>query len=256
VQFPFACRWPFVVVAVLLVTVFTGVAPAQKPQATLPQVYLDTTWNPPVGGNTWAVHTAAQFSSALSASVPGDIIVLDAGTTYVGNFILPSKSNPNNNWIYIISSALANLPEGQRVSPADASNMAKIVTANVMPALQINGGANHWRLAGLEITTASTQGCQANHNPPINCFTYFLLGPQSGVTPEPDSFTVDRCYMHGKHKIDLTRAIEANASNFAVVDSYLDDIHYIGAEAQGIFQRQEGTEEIEHAVSSRKPLRA
>ncbi len=225
----------FKTVSLAFLVVFAGLAIAQVPVAQLPRVYIDSTYALPTGGTTWAAHTAAQFSSAIKTASPGDVIVLDAGVTYSGNFVLPAKANSNNKWIYVISSALAKMPAGQRVSPALAANMPKIVTPNVAPAIQINGGANHWRLAGLEITSASTQGCQPTHSPAINCFTYFLVGPQNGaVTPEPDSFAIDRCYIHGSPTIDLQRAVLANASNFAVVDSYLDDIHMIGVEAQGI----------------------
>src|ERR1017187_4443579 len=116
-------RWPAILLAALVVTGFTAVAPAQKPQATLPQVYIDTTWNPPVGGTTWAAHTAAQFTSALTASVPGDVIVLDAGVSYAGSFRIPAKVNPNQQWIYVVSSNLVNLPAGNRVSPANVADM-------------------------------------------------------------------------------------------------------------------------------------
>jgi hypothetical protein len=172
-----------------MVCAFTAVAPAQKPQAALPRVFIDTTWNPPVGSTTWAAHTSAQLSSALNSSVPGDTIVLDAGSTYGGYFQLPAKSNPNNKWIYIISSALANLPAGRRVSPANASSMPKIVTPNVAADFQVNGGAK-WRLAGLELTAASNypSGCPTT----ANCITYFLVGSQLNPTPLPDSIVIDR----------------------------------------------------------------
>ncbi len=161
--------------------------------------------------------------------------MLDAGVTYTGNFTLPVKSNPNNKWTYIISSALSNLPAGTRVSSTNAHSMPKIVTNNVLPALQLNAGANHWRLAGIEVTSASTQGCQPTHNPPINCYTYFLIGPTNGsATPLPDSIYIDRSYIHGLPTIDLQRAIAANVSNFAIVDSDIDEVHMIGVEAQGI----------------------
>ena len=227
-------RWPAVLLVALVVCAFSAAAPAQKPVAQLPQVYIDTTWNPPVGGTTWAAHTAAQLSSALSSAVPGDIIVLDAGATYTGNFQLPAKVNPSGKWIYIESSAIASLPAGTRVSPANASNMAKIVTTTVAPVLQTNGGSNHWRLAGLEITSASTQGCRPTHTPPINCYTYSLVGPYSSSTPLPDSVTVDRCYIHGSSSIDLQRAILANISNFAVIDSYISDVHMYGTDTQAV----------------------
>src|SRR5271169_4550568 len=58
-------RWPVTLSLALVICAFTAVAAAQEPQAALPNAYIDTTWNPPVGGTTWAAHTAAQFSSAL-----------------------------------------------------------------------------------------------------------------------------------------------------------------------------------------------
>src|ERR1019366_1178009 len=82
-----------VVLVVLVVCGLLASAPAKEPQAVLPQVYIDTTWNPPVGGTTWAAHTSAQLSTAITKSSPGDIIVLDAGATYSGNFVLPAKTN-------------------------------------------------------------------------------------------------------------------------------------------------------------------
>ena len=149
-------RWPAALVLPLMVCTFTAIAAAQKPVAQLPQVYIDTTWNPPVGGTTWAAHTAAQFTQALNSSQPGDIIVLDAGATYTGNFAVPAKFNPNNQWIYVISSALANLPVGQRVSPANVANMPRIITPNVSADLLLNSGANHWRFAGINMTSNSS----------------------------------------------------------------------------------------------------
>ncbi len=214
--------------------VLTTVAAGQKPVAELPRVHIDTTWQEPKGGKTWKAHTADDLTKALAESAPGDVIALDAGTTYTGTFVLPAKDNPNKRWIYIVSSAMAKFQEGKRVTPQDAANMPKIVTPTVAPAFQISGGANHWRLAGLEITSASTKGCQPDHSPPINCFTYFLVGPQGAPNPEPDSFTIDRCYVHGSPTIDLQHAITANVSTFALIDSYLDDIHMIGVEAQGV----------------------
>lgn len=214
---------------------FMAPAWAQKPVAELPRVHIDTAWKEPAGGKTWQAHTAEEFSNALAKSAPGDVIVLDAGATYVGNFALPAKDNPEKKWIYVESSALAKLPAGKRVSPDDAAQMPKIVTPNVSPSLQINSAANHWRLAGLEVTSASTQGCQPNHLPKaINCFTYILVGPSGNTAVEPDSFTIDRCYIHASPTIDIQHAIVGNESNLAVVDSYISDIHLYGAEAQGI----------------------
>ncbi len=218
---------PLVLVMALIVCALTSVALAQKPQAILPRLHINTAWNPPTGGTTWAAHTPAQLTSALNAAAPGDIIVLDAGRTYVGNFYLTAKSNPNNKWIYIMSSAIAKLAAGHRVAPADAVHMPRIVTTNVIAAFQVNGGANHYRLAGLEMTTASTY-CQTGRN----CMTYFLVGSQSYPTPLPDSIVIDRCFIHGNPKHDLQSGVTGNATNFAVVDSYLSAIHSKGLDSQ------------------------
>jgi len=222
----------------LIILMLTGFAVSQKPRPILPQVYIDTTWNLPTGGTTWAAHTSAQLSSALNASVPGDIIVLDAGVTYTGNFTLSAKSNPLNKWIYVVSSQLPKLPVGIRTSPTKTASMPRLVTANVSPVFHFNSGASHWRFAGLEITSASVQGCNPTHNPPINCFTYSLVDTASSPAVLPDSITFDRNYLHGTPAIDLQRAIQANMNNFALIDSYVSEVHMIGTDCQAVAQWQ------------------
>ncbi len=251
--------------ATFLLTVTTSDS-AGAPFPTPPQVYVDTTWNPPTSGTTWNVGCtgnlatdAANLQNAINSSVPGDVIVAAAGCTYSGNFVLPPKSNPNNQWIYIESSALANLPPpGTRVGPSDGQNMPTITTPNTGAAIiaecsgsgscTTNGtpyGANHFRLVGLQLTSTSTYGCQPSNNPPIACWSYYIVQAQSpddgsdGSTSHlSDSITVDRCYIHGltngANSQDVSHGIGANATNLAVIDSYISDIHITGTEAQGI----------------------
>jgi hypothetical protein len=209
-----------------------GTSSEQLPVPQLPQIYIDTTFNLPQGA-TWKAHTSTDFTNALNAANPGDTIVLDAGTTYSGNFTLPVKSNANHQWIYIISSALNSLPApGTRVNPTtDAANMPKIATPNVSPAITIPPGASNYRFVGLEMTSVSTQGC----HPSVNCFSYQLIymagKPAQGL---PDSITVDRCYLHGSPTQDVREGIIANGSNIAVVDSYISDIHESTIDSQAI----------------------
>jgi hypothetical protein len=217
-------------VSVAIIFVLCGVAAAQMPVPELPRTYIDTTWAQPTGGVRWLAHTSAQLASAISISSPGDTIVLDAGATYSGYFQLPAKTNPNNKWIYVISSALVKLPAGRRVAPADAANMPKIVTPNVAAVFQVNGGANHWRFAGIEMTSASTYVPAPKTSP--NGYTYFLVGSQSHPVPLPDSIVIDRCYIHGSPKQDVVTAVQGTASNYAIVDSYISDIHAPGQDSQ------------------------
>ncbi len=211
-----------------------AVASAQMPVAEPPRTSLDTIWNPPAGGKTWTVHTTEEFQNALKASIPGDIIVLDAGKSYTGNFQLPPKANPSHKWIYIESSSMDKMAAGKRVSPSDAANMPKIVTPNVTAAVSANGGSSYWRLAGLEITTASAQGCNPKHSPPANCFSYVLIDTPSSSAGLSDSITVDRCFIHASPDLDVQHAIVANSTNFSLVDSYVSDIHMAGSESQAV----------------------
>ena len=203
-----------------------------------PRVYINTTWNPPSGA-TWHARISADLQNALNSAHPGDTIVLDAGSVYTGNFTLPAKANPISQWIYIQSSALSRLPApGVRIGPSNTPNMAKIVTPNSTAALNPLPGANHYRLVGLEVTTASNQGCNAGTVPPTNCFTYFLFGQMDGglghPTQLPDSITFDRVYMHGSPTQDVREGIQGNVTNLAVIDSYISDIHQGWADSQAI----------------------
>ena len=219
-------------VVILLLTAFAG---AQMPVPEPPRTYIDTSWNSPLGGSVWKAHTSADFTNALNSSLPGDIIILDAGSVYTGNFTLPAKANPNKKWIYIESSGLSRLPAaGTRIDPKYVSQMPKIVTPNAGAAISPAPGADHWRLVGLEITSASNQGCNPTNNPPINCFTYFLFGWQSNNLSLPDSITVDRCYLHGSPTQDVREGVQANGTNFAVIDSYISDIHQSTFDSQAI----------------------
>jgi hypothetical protein len=226
-----------ILVAVLFLS---ALAAAQAPAPQLPKVYIDTTWRQPTAGVTWSAHSSTDFQNALNASHPGDVIVLDAARVYSGNFTLPSKSNPGNLWIYVISTQQSKLPlPGTRINPtANAAYMPKIVTPNINPAINPLPGANHYRLAGLEITSTSTQGCNGNIVPLMNCYTYFLFGQPDGAmghpTSLPDSITIDRCYLHGSPTQDVREGVQANVSNMAVIDSYISDIHQSTSDSQAI----------------------
>jgi hypothetical protein len=228
-ELPALCR---IAQAGLLLMLAVLSARAQKPAAELPRVHLDTGWNEPKGGKRWAAHTSEELTTALTKSAPGDVIVLDAGVTYAGGFELPAKDNPSGKWTYIVSSAIAKLPEGKRVGPDDAANMPKLATPKTMPVFKVNGGANHWRLAGLEITTASTYVPQNSRSG--NGYTYFMIGSPFNQSPLPDSFTIDRCYIHGSPTQDVVTAVQGNAAKYAVIDSYISDIHAPGQDSQGI----------------------
>jgi hypothetical protein len=168
-----------------------------------------------------------QFKAALSGSVPGDVIVLDAGVVYSGNFTLPKKVNPSNKWIYITSSAYASLPgPGIRVSPADATHMPRIVSPGYTKPINVAWGANYWRVVGIEFGATSNYppGCGVPGQ--RKCNTGQMFGVDWAATYElPHHVYIDRCYLHGEDNQDVVIAAQMNWNYAALIDSYVSNIH-------------------------------
>ena len=77
---------------------------------------MDTTYAVP-SGRTTVVNAGGNLQAAINNAAPGDTLVLQAGATFTGPITLPNKSG--SGWIYIQSSAYANLPgPGTRVTPS------------------------------------------------------------------------------------------------------------------------------------------
>src|SRR5882724_5801853 len=203
------------VIASLLVGLVPGVA---QTLPELPRVFLDTTYVAPTGP-VIPVPAGADFQAALNAASPGTTLVLQAGATYTGNFTLPA--NPGPGWIYIVSSALSSLPEGTRVTPAQASLMPKLVSPNNNPVLSAGGGAQFYRLAGIEMTTNGGFG--------LNNDQYSLVAFAAG-----HDITVDRSYVHGGPTQYVRQGIQLNNARTAVIDSYLGEFHIGDGDSQGI----------------------
>jgi hypothetical protein len=174
----------------------------------------------PAGGN---------LQAALNGASPGDTIVLQAGATYVGNFVLPARAG--SSYIVIRTSALgAGFPaEGTRVGPADAPLMARLVTPNSAPAVSTASGAHHYRLVGLEIGVA-----------PDVTLNYGLVAfgdgssAQNSLAGVPHDLVLDRCYVHGNATGNMRRGVALNSAAAAVVDSYIAECHEVGADSQAI----------------------
>jgi hypothetical protein len=211
-----------VLVACASADAFAQTAPEQ------PRVFLDTAYrartgvtrNVPAGGN---------LQAAIDAANPGDLIVLQAGATYTGNFILRAKSG--STYIYIRTSAPDSaLPApGTRIDPSYASSLAKIVSPNSMPAIRTSGLANYYRLVGLELTVTPT--LTLNYG-----VVTFGAGDATQTTTSsvPHDLIVDRCWIHGNDAGQIYRAVALNSARTSVIDSYITECHVVGGDAQGI----------------------
>jgi len=190
----------------------------------LPQATIDTTYSLPTGGTTW---TPAYNASNTSCSTPtnitlqgalncahlGDVIVLQAGTTYTGNFTLPVATGTG--WIYVVSSNYSSLPApGNRLAPTDKPNMATIVSpyGGSGVGIQTASGASNYRLVGIEMTPATG----------IFLYSIFSIGNgETSTSSLPGNIVIDRCYIHGDLTVGSRRGVFMNGISVAVVDSYI-----------------------------------
>jgi hypothetical protein len=200
-------------------------APVTVAEPELPRTYLDTTYKVTQRTPIY-VPAGGDLQSAIDRAQPGDVITLQAGASFTGNFTLPPKSGTE--WITIRTSAPdSSLPApGLRITPSYAGALARILTPNVAPAIETLSGAHHYRLIGLEITAA-----------PSAPFVYSLISlgdEQISIDQLPHDLILDRLYIHGNATLTLRRGIALNSASTAVIDSYISDCHEVGADSQAI----------------------
>ncbi len=184
------------------------------------------------GGRTIQVRVGSDLQAAHNSARPNDTLVLQAGATWTGNFVLPRRKD--GGWITVRGSAEGKLPPaGQRVAPSDAAVMPKLLTPNTSPAISANDGVHGWRLVGLEIGVVPTwKGV---------VYQLILLGWGSGASGHrvpadevASRFIVERCYIHGSPAQNIQKAVLANAADVRITDSWIDEVHTTGFDSQAI----------------------
>ena len=241
---PRSARDTFAVALIWIVIAACVVAAAQEVSsaadhdgpAALPQLYVHTALSDtPANGKVWEVNTPPDLQDKLNRAQCGDVIRLQAGVTFAGQFRLPVKSCDDLHWIVIRTSASdSQLPaEGSRLTPcyAGVSSLparpafhcpsTDHVMARIegLPPLDSRGQAvDHYRFLGLEITQPPGSKAPA------------LLGLAAGS----NHIVVDRCWIHGNPTDGTQRGLALNGSYMAVVDSSITDIHMVATDTQGI----------------------
>ena len=151
---------------------------------------------------TWTVAAGGDVQAALNAAQPGDTILLQAGATFVGNFVLPAKAGGEH--ITLRSSAPDNALPGPniRMTPSYASLLPKLRSPNSTPALSTAPGAHHYRLMQLEfLSNAQGYGDMVALGDGFDA--------QSSLTMVPHDLIVDRVYMHGDPVVGQKRGDRA-----------------------------------------------
>jgi hypothetical protein len=189
-----------------------------------PRVFLDTTYVAPAG-KTINVAAGGDVQAAINQARPGDVIKLQAGATFKGNFRLPNKIG--SDWVVIRSSAAdADLPPaGTRVTPAKSAIMPKLISPNSAPVVYTDEGAHHYRFIGVEFGVAEGK----------NIDNMVAFGAdQTSLAQSPHDLIIDRCYIHGNDTGNVRRGVMLNCARAAVIDSYISNCHGEGFDTQAI----------------------
>jgi hypothetical protein len=158
------------------------------------------------------------LQAALDKARPGDVLVLDAGATFVGNFVLRQKPDDMGRWIHVECSALG--PPGYRVGEGDA--FARLVSPNDQPAIRTEGPARRWRLVQLDVTHDSERA-----------YSLVEIGTGlEGIGDLPELVVLDRCRVRGVPGRDSRRGVALNGRGLAILDSAITGIHERGADSQ------------------------
>lgn len=226
--------YAFVAAAILLVSLLTPAfgcagAPSVARQETAapeaPREYVDTTLVPS-SGRTIRIGEGDDLQDAIDMAQLGDTILLEAGATFKGPFMLPKKKGTG--WVTIRTST----PDkpfpapGTRVSPAHAPLMPRLISWKGEGVVLADRGAHHYRLIGIEVV------------PSEGSFLYSLIwfgtNREQALEEQPHHIIVDRCYIHGDPKKGSRRGVALNGRHLAVVDSYVSDFKEVGADSQAI----------------------
>lgn len=174
--------------------------------------------------------TDSSVQSQINSANCGDVITLEAGRAYVENIALPVKPCTDTSYITIQSSRAAELPEGKRVSPAQAALFAKLQSnVNAEPVIKTAPGAHHYKFIGVQISTASAT---------VAVYDLVRFGDsrqtQKTLAQAPHHLIIDRSYILGWPTQDVQRGVSLQCASCDVINSHISDIHAVGVEAQAI----------------------
>ena len=180
------------------------------------------------------------LQAKFNALAPGQCLVLEAGATWTGaqggRFIFPAANANGSDWIYVVSSRIADLPGGGlRVSLSDSAYMPAIKSHNSASSycLSVERGASKVRFVGIDLQSGytSTSGSQPG-----------LVRIGWGGSGDATDIIFDRCLIRGTTTGNCYSGIVWYYSDrSALINSHVTEFHTINGESQGVWPRNDCT---------------
>ena len=173
------------------------------------------------------VPAGGSLQAALDAAQPGDTVLLAAGATFTGNFVIRKKAGDGFVTVQTEVDEAGPYAPGTRMTPAAAARLARLQSPNSGPALQTASYAHHWRIQLLQF------GPNQKGYGEIIRLGDGSAGQQT-LDVVPHTIVIDRVYVTGDPLLGQKRGIALNAANVAVTNSHISDIKAIGQDTQAI----------------------
>jgi hypothetical protein len=172
------------------------------------------------------VPPGGDLQAAIDRAKPGDVILLEPGAQYIGNFTLPNTAGAQ--FITLRSSAAqSKFPVNGRVGPEHVRWMPTLRSPNVGPALATKPGAHHWRLQWLAFD--ANVGGQGD---------IILLGDgsdaQRDLATVPHDLELDGLIIRGDPVKGQKRGIALNSGATNIRNSDIREIKAAGQDSQTI----------------------
>jgi len=183
-------------------------------------------------GRETVLRSGGDLQAALNAAKYGDTIILQAGGTYGGAFVLPYKgegTGTDADYITIRTSAIDRIAaDGDRIKPqVHSSAMPKILATTGDPAMRAEERAHHYKFIGVEFSLA-----------PETRYVYNLIDigtyPYTSLTQFPHHIIFDRCYVHPSGLSKARRGFALNGAETSVLNSHVSGFAGEGDETQAI----------------------
>jgi hypothetical protein len=176
-------------------------------------------------GASVLVRGGDDLQAAIDEARPGDVLRLEAGATFTGNFTLPAKGAGQP--ITIRSSTEdRRLPgEHDRIAPAQQSLLPTIAQQGSQPALRTAPGAKGWRIVGVHFAGNGSGDLITLGDGGDNQHSYSQV---------PEDITLDRVLVLGDPDKGQKRGVALNSADTTIRNSHIADIKAVGQETQAI----------------------
>jgi hypothetical protein len=179
----------------------------------------------PTDGDTVVVAAGSDLQAAIDGARPGDVLRLEPGAVFVGNFVLPAKAGREPITIRSATPDRDLPPADARIGPEHQHLLPTIASPNAAPALRTRTGAGHWRIVAVQFLGAGGNDIVA-------------LGDGSAAQADydgiPEDIVLDRVLVRGDAERGQKRGIALNSGATTIRNSHIDRIMLVGQETQAI----------------------